>query len=95
MLKNLTRHFVDTEPFNVLALFIRNRRTRLNLICLLTVVVLYVCPWAQRYFSTSKMTFSNYVFAADQRLDIPTKNLISILFNARIFNRSKTRSLPV
>lgn len=107
MLKNLTRHFVDTEPFNVLALFIRNRRTRLNFICLLTVVVLYICPWAQRYFSTSKMTFSNYVFAvkkfrrlwfshhADQRFDIPTKNLISILFNARIFNRSKTRSLPV
>ena len=59
MLKNLTRHFVDTEPFNVLALFIRNQQTRLNLICLLTVVVLYVYPWARRYFSTSKMTFSN------------------------------------
>lgn len=59
MLKNLTRHFADTEPFNVLALFIRNQQTRLNLICLLTVVVLYVYPWAQRYFSTSKMTFSN------------------------------------
>ena len=30
-LKNLTRHFVHTEPFNIFALFTRNRRTRSNL----------------------------------------------------------------
>ena len=25
-----------------------------------------ICPWAQRYFSTSKMAFSNYVFAVQK-----------------------------
>ena len=42
-LKNLTGHFVHTEPFNIFALFTRNRRTRSNLIVFF-VRGFTVCP---------------------------------------------------
>ena len=98
MLKNLTRHFVHTEPFKVFALFTWNRRTRLSFICLLTVVVLSVHEHSailahpKWRFPTMSLPYKNLdgydVHTAQIKgLTVPTKILISILFNARSSNR--------
>ena len=106
MVKNLTRHFVHTEPFNLFALFTQNQRTRLNFICLLTMVLLSVhghsaiLAHPKWRFPTTSLPYKNLdgddVHTTQIKgLTIPTKNLISILFIALIFNRSKTLSVPV
>ena len=58
-LKNLTRHFVHTEPFNIFAPFTRNRRTRSNL--MFFVRGFTICPCAKRYFGKSKLASPNLV----------------------------------
>ena len=58
-LKNLIGHFVHTEPFNVFALFTRNRRTRS--ILFFFVRGFTICPCAERYYSKSKLASPSLV----------------------------------
>ena len=77
-LKNLTVHFVHTEPFNIFVLFARN----------FIIVRLKCFVWTEH---RNAPTPSPGLFSLENGRETALR---TGLLNARIFNRSKVRSAP-